>query len=234
MPDGLERPGRDTETALDTTSGGDSARKKERAASRELLDRAVEKKDELQRASSMAEDRWTGVVQRASSMSRALHGAADALRDNGEPQLSDRVHQAASQVARVAGYLEGKRTDGLADDLENLARNNPAFFLGATYLAGFALGRFLHAASPEHRERESESCGGPDAEPFERSSKGVGSATGNLGSTGWSAAQGDGAGAREPASPDATSNPSHRAGRRFAASADHRGTAACDAAACRH
>jgi hypothetical protein len=142
------------EYPADTATGPGGAREKARTASRDVLDRAVEKKDELkQRAAAMADDRRAGVAERASSVSHALHGAADTLRENGEPQLSDWVHQAAGQVERVVGYLQGKKADGMADDLENLARQNPALFLGGTYLAGLALGRFLRASSPERRGR---------------------------------------------------------------------------------
>src|SRR5512144_2866379 len=86
MPDELERLGHDREFMPDIRSDGGGTQEKARAAGRDLLDRAVEKKDELkQRAGSIADDQRTGVAERASSISRALSGAADSLRDNGEP-----------------------------------------------------------------------------------------------------------------------------------------------------
>lgn len=201
MPGEFERPGRDIETVSDLQGAGTGPRERAKAASRDLLDRAVEKKDELkQRASTVADERRTGVAERASSISRALHGAADTLRENGEPQLSDWVHQAAGQVERVVGYLEGKRVDGMAHDLEGLARSNPALFLGGTYVAGLALGRFLRATSPEHRQEralrdgiDSESSGFEESTRYPAAgeyagtgAEGLESVTGNLGSTGWS------------------------------------------------
>jgi hypothetical protein len=153
MAEEFERSGHDIESISDPRGEGTGPAERAREAGRDLLDRAVEKKDELrQRASTLADERRAGVAERASSISRALHGAADTLRDNGEPQLSDWVHQAAGQAERVVGYLEGKRVDGMAHDLEGLARSNPALFLGGTYVAGLALGRFLRATSPEHRQ----------------------------------------------------------------------------------
>ena len=119
------------------------------AKSRDLLDRAVEQKDELkQRAAGMADERRLQAAGRAESISRALQGAADSLRENGEPQLSGWVSQAAGQVERIVGYMQGKPADGMLHDFEDLARRNPALFLGGTYLAGMAVGRFLRASSP--------------------------------------------------------------------------------------
>lgn len=118
--------------------------------SRDLLDRAVEQKDELkQRAAGMADDRRLQAADRAGSISRALQGAADSLRESGEPQLSSWVSQAAGQVERIVGYMQGKPADGMLHDFEDLARRNPALFLGGTYLAGMAVGRFLRASSPQ-------------------------------------------------------------------------------------
>lgn len=118
--------------------------------SRDLLDRAVEQKDELkQRAAGMADDRRLQAAGRAESISQALQGAANSLRENGEPQLSSWVSQAAGQVERVVGYMQGKPADGMLHDFEDLARRNPAMFLGGTYLAGMAVGRFLRASSPK-------------------------------------------------------------------------------------
>jgi len=169
---------RGTEYQSEVPAGTGGASEKARATGRDMLDRAVQKKDELkQRAATLADDRRTGAAERGSSISRALHGAADTLRDSGEPQLSSWVHQAAGQVERVVGYLEGKHADGMANDLENLARQNPALFLGGTYIAGLAFGRFLRASSPERRGPEH----GDAAYPGEN----LAAVPENGGTTGW-------------------------------------------------
>lgn len=127
---------------------------KERAreSSRDLLDQAVEKKDELKaRAGTVVDDGRHRVADRAGTLARALHGTADNLEQEGDRQLSQWVHQAAEQVDRVVGYLNGHDAGGLVRDMEDLARRNPALFLGGTYAAGMVLGRFLRASSPERR-----------------------------------------------------------------------------------
>ena len=51
-------------------------------------------------------------------------------------------------MEKVVGYMQGKPADGMLHDFEDLARRNPALFLGGTYLAGMAVGRFLRASAP--------------------------------------------------------------------------------------
>jgi hypothetical protein len=123
-----------------------------RESGRDLLDQAVEKKDELKaRASTALDDGRHQVSDRVSSVARALHSTAENLEQDGDRQMSQWVHQAADQVDRVVGYLNGRNAGGLMHDMEDLARRNPALFLGGTYAAGLALGRFLRASSPERR-----------------------------------------------------------------------------------
>lgn len=182
MADGYER-----DDGMETSSGAHTAAARVRdaagAKSRDLLDRAVEQKDELkQRAAGMADDRRLQAAGRAESISRALQGAADSLRENGEPQLSGWVSQAAGQVERIVGYMQGKPADGMLHDFEDLARRNPALFLGGTYLAGMAVGRFLRASSPQ--PEFSAAYGTDDASPrLERVS--------GYGSSGYAAGDGE-------------------------------------------
>lgn len=123
-----------------------------REGSRDLLDQAVEKKDELKaRAGTLVDDGRHRAADRAGTLARALHGTADNLEQEGDRQLSQWVHQAAQQVDRFVGYLEGHDPGGLVRDMEDLARRNPALFLGGTYAAGLVLGRFLRASAPERR-----------------------------------------------------------------------------------
>jgi hypothetical protein len=138
----------------DSTMRGSARELKDRAreSSRDLLDQAVEKKDELKaRAGTMVDDGRHRAADRAGTLARALHGTADNLEQEGDRQLSQWVHQAAQQVDRVVGYLEGHDPGGLVRDMEDLARRNPALFLGGTYAAGLVLGRFLRASAPERR-----------------------------------------------------------------------------------
>lgn len=150
MAEGFEGPQQDGELAGGARGAMSQARETAASTGRDLLDRAVEKKDELkQRATSAVDDRRMDAVGRVDAISRALQGAASSLRDSGETQLSSWVEQAAGQVERVVGYMQGKPADGMLHDFEDLARRNPALFLGGTYLAGMAVGRFLRASTPD-------------------------------------------------------------------------------------
>lgn len=150
MAEGFEGPQHDRELSGGARGAMSQARESAASTGRDLLDRAVEKKDELkQRATSAVDDQRMSAVGRVDAISRALHGAASSLRDSGETQLSSWVEQAAGQVERVVGYMQGKPADGMLHDFEDLARRNPALFLGGTYLAGMAVGRFLRASAPQ-------------------------------------------------------------------------------------
>lgn len=152
MAEGFEMAddGMETSTSGSTPSVTSRARDAAASTGRDLLDRAVEQKDALkQRAANVADDQRLNAAGRVDAISRALHGAASSLRESGEPQLSNWVENAAGQVERLVGYLQGKPADGMLHDFEDLARRNPAMFLGGTYLAGMAVGRFLRASSPE-------------------------------------------------------------------------------------
>ena len=152
MADGFEGPERGLHTSDGARGAASQARDAAATAGRDLLDRAVEKKDELkQRAAGAVDQQRVQVAGRVDAISRALHGAASSLREDGETQLSSWVEQAAGQVERLVGYMQGKPADGMLHDFEDLARRNPALFLGGTYLAGMAVGRFLRASAPAPR-----------------------------------------------------------------------------------
>ena len=51
------------------------------------------------------------------------------------------------------GYLDEETAPAMLSDLEDAARSNPATFLGTSFAAGLALGRFLRASEPEPTNR---------------------------------------------------------------------------------
>ena len=147
---------RDDEPQHGVKAAAHELKDRARESSRDLLDQAVEKKDELKaRASTAVDDGRHRAADRVGTLARALHDTADNLGSQGDQQLSGWVHQAADQVDRVVGYLNGHDSGGLMRDMEDLARRNPALFLGSTYAAGLVLGRFLRASSPERRNERS-------------------------------------------------------------------------------
>lgn len=155
--DGTDHGVRETAKELQTRA---------RESGRDLLDQAVEKKDELKaRAGSALDDGRHRAADRVGSLARALHTTASNIDQEGDRQLSQWVHQAADQVDRVVGYLNGRDPGALMQDMEQMARRNPALFLGGTYAAGMLVGRFLRSSAPERRgERNPSEIDAPSGE----------------------------------------------------------------------
>lgn len=142
------------------------AEEKAREAKAQVKDQAEEVKawgkETAREARDVAEeqvDRRTGqAADRLDTVVRALHSAADAFDDDGQDWLADYTRQAASQVDRVTGYLRDEDTPSMLSDLEGMARSNPGTFLGTSFAAGLAAGRFLRSSKPRP-ERDEEVAG---------------------------------------------------------------------------
>ena len=89
------------------------------------------------------------VADRLESIVHALHAAQQSLRDDEQSQLASYVGDLTHQVERSTGYLRNNDFGGMMRDIERLARNNTGVFLGSTFVAGMAMGRFLRASEPE-------------------------------------------------------------------------------------
>ena len=99
--------------------------------------------------------RSSEVAERLDSLVRALRTAADELEGDGQSWLADYTRRAAGQVDRVTGYLHDEEGPAMLGDLEEMARTNPGTFLGTSFAAGVAVGRFLRSSgsSPSGRDR---------------------------------------------------------------------------------
>lgn len=158
---------------------------------------------------SLSGDLWTGereapadkaraaahtVRERADEQARTQsHRAADRVRRIAD-ELSELARQApedsptrglvaraAEGGHRAAGYLDEHGLGGLLDDTQRLARQRPAAFVGATALAGFAMGRLAKAgraagegqpsAAPERPEAADAPERSEAADPVERAAR---------------------------------------------------------------
>lgn len=116
----------------------------------------------------------------------SLSGIAQALRQTG--QQFHQQHQeaiagfadaAAGQVERFGGYFHDRDMDQLAGEAENLARSQPALFLGGAMALGFVAARFLKSSqansdramtytAPAPAPRASYPTGNPPASSFDK------------------------------------------------------------------
>ncbi len=100
-----------------------------------------------QRASGFLEEQKRAGADQAEGLARAVHGAADQLRET-SPEMAEYVHQAAASVDRMARTLRDRGPGQLLHDVQDLARQQPVAFFGAAVLAGFAIARFARASAP--------------------------------------------------------------------------------------
>ncbi|MBA2442009.1 MAG: hypothetical protein H0V53_06340 [Rubrobacter sp.] len=80
-------------------------------------------------------------------ISRALQSAGDQLREQEQGSIGRYADQAAEQTERLSGYLNERDADQLISEAEDLARHQPAVFLGAAFALGAVAARFLKSSS---------------------------------------------------------------------------------------
>jgi hypothetical protein len=90
----------------------------------------------LQKRKSRAADELTRIGD-------AVQLTADKLHEENIDALAEYVDSAAESFERAAQFLEQRNLKDLGRDLERLARRQPAVVLGALFVGGFALGRFV-------------------------------------------------------------------------------------------
>lgn len=94
--------------------------------------------------------RSTQMADGLDSVVRAMYTAAEELDEDGQDRLAEYTRRAADQVDRVTDYLHDEDTPAMLTDLEDMARTNPGTFLGTSFAAGLATGRFLRSSQPDH------------------------------------------------------------------------------------
>jgi hypothetical protein len=152
--DPFDRP---ADTGAEPTGGG-AETAEEKAA--HLRDRAKETASDLKRragkatadmrhrARSVAMDQKDAAAGRMTGVARALRGASDDLRDQGQPMIAEYSRHLAEGLESMADSLTRRDLDDLVGSVENFARARPAAFLGGAVVAGFALARFMKSSSP--------------------------------------------------------------------------------------
>ncbi|WP_142848810.1 hypothetical protein [Telmatospirillum sp. J64-1] len=98
------------------------------------------------RVRGMADDQKKIAASRLGQVAHALHEAARDLEKEKQDMTAHYADLAADQIERVAETLREKEWRELAEDVEALARRQPALFIGGAMVAGFLLGRFLRSS----------------------------------------------------------------------------------------
>lgn len=142
-------------STTDRTSGGESgmrARASEQASrARETVKEEIRTvKDDVERKTADRVNRQKHqIADRMDALVHALDSARSSLRDDGQDQIAGFVGDLGHQLERSTGYLRNNDFHGMVRDMEQLARGNTALFLGSSFVAGVAMGRFLRASEPQ-------------------------------------------------------------------------------------
>lgn len=141
-------------TSNKAAGGMDDAREKVREKTSEKAHQLREKAEE---GLSSQKHRATDQI---SSVSSALRDTSANLRNRDQDSIAGIVESAAEQVDRLSGYVRDRSVGELVDEVEDIARREPALFLGGAALLGIFGARFLKS-SERRRMRTSDRGGTP-------------------------------------------------------------------------
>jgi predicted component of type VI protein secretion system len=99
------------------------------------------------RTTTVASDARDKVADDMEGAADTLHSAADDMTD--EAPHTRAIAAAADRLDTAAGALQNIDIGRLTRDVTSFARRNPQVFIAGAVLAGFALGRFLKASTPD-------------------------------------------------------------------------------------
>ena len=107
-----------------------------------------------QQAGSVLHHQRARAAGGAHAVADALRSSATVLRQSDSPAIADYLDQAARGVEAASRRLREEDLDSLIGTAEDYARRQPAMFLGASVVAGLALGRFLKSSSARRNRGE--------------------------------------------------------------------------------
>ncbi len=120
-------------------------------AARDLGDRAIHTAKEVvagteSKLRTTAEEQKALGAERVSAIAGAISRTADEL-ESELPQAARYVRGAATEIQNFSDAVRNRDFNVLLRDVQDLARRQPAAFLGVSVLAGFAAVRFLKTSN---------------------------------------------------------------------------------------
>jgi sirohydrochlorin ferrochelatase len=127
--------------------GGGSAREQIRGMKDQVVDQA---KNTLQqardRASSSLGESKGQFADQFRTIADALRRTTEHLRSEDQQRIAGLTETVARQIEQVSDYLRNKDARAMRQDLENLARRQPAVMLGGALVLGLIGARFLKSS----------------------------------------------------------------------------------------
>jgi hypothetical protein len=133
--------------------GGGSAREQIREVKNQVVDQAKNTFQQARdRASSSLGESKSQIADQFGTLADALRRTTEHLRSEDQQRIAGLTETVARQVDQLANYLRTKDARAMKQDLENLARRQPALMLGGALVLGLIGARFLKS-SERGRER---------------------------------------------------------------------------------
>jgi hypothetical protein len=93
------------------------------------------------------------------SVAQAVRQTTQHLREGQHDTVARYAEQAADQIERLSQQLRNKDVGELMNNAQQLARRQPALFVGGAFALGLLSARFLKSSSPSSRQGEYRSSG---------------------------------------------------------------------------
>ena len=156
--------------AADTLHGaGDRAASAARGASNQAAGMLETAKgaasDAGAKVSDVLEDQKAAGIEQVAGISGAIRRAADELGPE-LPPVAQYMRKAADGINSMAEAVRRRDVRQIVDDVQGFAKRQPAAFLGATVLGGFAVMRLLKAPVSTHAKKPAASPGSVAPAPY--------------------------------------------------------------------
>lgn len=94
------------------------------------------------------------LADQVTQVANAFRTTTDHLRQNDQSQLAGYADGVARQAERFAGYLRNADFRAMSQDVQELARRQPAVVVGGAFALGLLAARFLKSSERKTREDE--------------------------------------------------------------------------------
>jgi hypothetical protein len=127
--------------------GGGSAREQIRGVKDQVVHQAKNTFQQARdRASSSLGESKGQFADQFGTIAEALRRTTEHLRSEDQQRIAGFTDSVARQVEQVADYLRSKDARAMREDLENLARRQPALMIGGALVLGLIGARFLKSS----------------------------------------------------------------------------------------
>lgn len=180
----------------DGSDGSGGVKTQLRDAKNQVVDQAKQTLTQARdSAASSLTDSKGRLADQVTHVANAFRSTTDHLRQNDQSQLAGYADGIARQAERFAGYLRNADFRAMGQDVQALARRQPAVVVGGAFALGLLAARFLKSSERKARDEDQVHFhrSGQSEQAFADTSYDTyGAGTAGFGPTGgWSAGGGD-------------------------------------------